>query len=266
MKYKNKNKNKKKNKPIKKEKKEESIFPNYTDPVRKLNYMNNSKFILSMFDTSRFIKFKKEEKVEDYNLNILGYEFVKNNKNKAKLIIKNKKSPLMEFIKINENENNKIKISMVLSKDISNGSCMFKNCENLVKLSFNFDRKIIQNDELYLPTKIEENENIIYSYYTNSDDNEFSSYSNFKSNNILSKDSELISTEKDEYYDNFMFFLNNKLMNKQNIFSNLNRIFENCKSLKTLPDISQWNTFYVQDMSHIFYNCTSLLSLPDINL
>ena len=47
--------------------------------------MNNSKFILSMLDTSRFIKFKKEEKVEDYNLNILGYEFVKNNKYKAKL-------------------------------------------------------------------------------------------------------------------------------------------------------------------------------------
>ena len=37
-------------------------------------------------------------------------------------------------------------------------------------------------------------------------------------------------------------------------------IFSNCKSLTTLPDISNWNTNNVSDMSE-----TSLTLLPDIS-
>ena len=42
-------------------------------------------------------------------------------------------------------------------------------------------------------------------------------------------------------------------------------MFFNCKSLKSLPDISDLNTSYVADMSYIFSNCESLLCLPDIS-
>ena len=37
------------------------------------------------------------------------------------------------------------------------------------------------------------------------------------------------------------------------------------KSLKSLPDISKWNTNQVTDMSFMFYECCSLRSLPDIS-
>jgi surface protein len=42
-------------------------------------------------------------------------------------------------------------------------------------------------------------------------------------------------------------------------------MFRDCKSLLSLPDISQWNTNNVTDMIAMFYECTSLSSLPDIS-
>ena len=42
-------------------------------------------------------------------------------------------------------------------------------------------------------------------------------------------------------------------------------LFGECSSLKSLPDISKWNTNKVTDMSSLFYYCSSLESLPDIS-
>ena len=50
-----------------------------------------------------------------------------------------------------------------------------------------------------------------------------------------------------------------------NNVNNMSRMFCNCKSLSSLPDISKWNTNNVEDMSLMFNNCYSLSSLPDIS-
>ena len=42
-------------------------------------------------------------------------------------------------------------------------------------------------------------------------------------------------------------------------------MFFRCKSLISLPDISNWNTSNVTKMSYMFYECNSLTSLPDIS-
>ena len=42
-------------------------------------------------------------------------------------------------------------------------------------------------------------------------------------------------------------------------------MFDNCSSLTSLPDISNWNTTNVTTMSFMFNNCSSLTSLPDIS-
>ena len=42
-------------------------------------------------------------------------------------------------------------------------------------------------------------------------------------------------------------------------------LFDNCYSLTVIPNISKWNFKNVQDISRMFYNCKSLISLPDIN-
>ena len=52
--------------------------------------------------------------------------------------------------------------------------------------------------------------------------------------------------------------------NTSNI-EDMSYMFSNCNSLESLSDISKWNTSNVQDMSNMFYNCKSLKSLPDIS-
>ena len=42
-------------------------------------------------------------------------------------------------------------------------------------------------------------------------------------------------------------------------------MFSGCSSLKSLPDISNWNTSNVIIMNNIFFGCSSLHSLPDIS-
>ena len=46
--------------------------------------------------------------------------------------------------------------------------------------------------------------------------------------------------------------------------TDISSMFSQCKSLDSLPDISQWDTKYVNNMSFMFY-CTSIFSLPDIS-
>ena len=45
----------------------------------------------------------------------------------------------------------------------------------------------------------------------------------------------------------------------------MNYLFEGCYSLKSLPDISRWNTSKVRKMKNMFNGCSSLNSIPDIS-
>ena len=77
--------------------------------------------------------------------------------------------------------------------------------------------------------------------------------------------------------ENIAYYLNKKKMNfkldikhsmseiNYFIFINLSYMFYNCSSLKSLPDISTWNTENVILIKGIFSNCSSLKSLPDIS-
>ena len=47
--------------------------------------------------------------------------------------------------------------------------------------------------------------------------------------------------------------------------TNISYMFSGCISLKSLPDISKWDTKNVTNMSYMFDNCNSLKSLPDIS-
>ena len=78
-----------------------------------------------------------EDEFDKQNIKILGHEFVRNNKNKAKLIINNKKYHLTEFIDIINEDDDIKKIKIILNKYIFNKNCMFKNCESLSGISIN---------------------------------------------------------------------------------------------------------------------------------
>ena len=42
-------------------------------------------------------------------------------------------------------------------------------------------------------------------------------------------------------------------------------MFYYCGSLLSLPDISKWNTYKVENMSHMFDECISLISIPNVS-
>ena len=45
----------------------------------------------------------------------------------------------------------------------------------------------------------------------------------------------------------------------------MNKMFYNCTSLKSISDISKWNTKNVSNIDGMFYNCISMISVPDIS-
>ena len=70
----------------------------------------------------------------------------------------------------------------------------------------------------------------------------------------------IIYFSKDDAGSNF-----NRELSLDNTGKSLAYIFCNCSSLKSLPDISNWNTQNVVNMSGIFSGCSDIISLPDIS-
>ena len=212
-----------------------------------------------------FIKQKVKDEMLNDNIRILGHDFVKNNKNKAKLIINNKKYGLKESANKKKFTNDKIKINMILSKDISNISHMFKNCVKLLEISIDDDFININDEkfykfEEYLDYNIENNEDINEDYY---EDNYINFYND--NDNIFSNCSERKYMDINHSNSTISDIKDNIIIHQYNYYSNMSEIFYNCLSLLSLPDISKWNTNNVNNMSYMFYNCSSLSSLPDIS-
>ena len=96
-------------------------------------------------------------------LRILEEYFCRNNKNKGKLIINNKKSEIKEFINIENINKEQIKIKMLLNKNLYNKSYMFKDCETLLQLKINNNLEYIEDNENFDRNncELENNENNI---------------------------------------------------------------------------------------------------------
>ena len=199
-----------------------------------------------------FIEQKVEDEMLNDNIRILGHDFVKNNKNKGKLIINNKKNGLKELVNKKKFTNDKIEINMILSKDISNISNMFKNCKKLLEISIDDDFININDEkfykfEEYLDYNNDYNEDIYEDYY---EDNYINIYND--NDNIYSNCSEIMKRETrdiDNYNSTFTEIKNNIIIYQYNYYSNMSEMFYNCLSLSSLPNISKWNTNNVEDMS-----------------
>ena len=86
-------------------------------------------------------------KISFNDLRILGKIFVKNNANKGRLIINNKKYNLLEFNPINNFNEDNLKISMILSQNIFNRSYMFNESKSLIKFDICDSYKDMENIE-----------------------------------------------------------------------------------------------------------------------
>ena len=47
--------------------------------------------------------------------------------------------------------------------------------------------------------------------------------------------------------------------------NDINCMFGKCEKICTLPNIQEWNTINITNMSYMFDGCKSLISLPDIS-
>ena len=65
-------------------------------------------------------------------IKIFGSEFVKNNKNKCKMIINNKEYEITKEYKVKTNKNNKLQIKLKGINNITNMSYMFYGCSSLI--------------------------------------------------------------------------------------------------------------------------------------
>jgi len=229
------------------------------------------------------------------NLRILGDIFVRNNKNKGKLIINNKKKKIIDLININFIKTNEFKIKLLLCKHINNKSYFFKDCASLLKLSLSNMKKNLENDlrgnilkfdieeekdESFLDLYPEEQKNS--TFYENIENYPFDNISEISKTKRRKKSSIYNKTIRYDLdldlnlfyvYSNFreMFFNCSSLNSLSDIFQFNNNIidiscmFYNCLSLTAIPNISEWNIEKVTDLGSLFYNCASLESLPYIS-
>ena len=231
----------------------------------------------------------KIEKTKSYNvqLKILDKIFVKNNRNKGKIIIENKKYYLKEFIQLNNFKKSELKIDILFNENISNISYMFNNSKSLKEFSMKnnienkeidydyFEIEEINNELEYNINKIKEDkgtlyegliDNIINSKLTEISKKESletkSIYSRLDILQIKNKSEEMICENKIQLLSSFYDKLN------FNNIIDMSFMFYNCESLVSLPDLSKWNNNIVNnvnDISYMFSDCRSLSSLPDLS-
>ena len=202
-------------------------------------------------------------------LRVIGEDFMKNNKNKGKLIINNKKVPLYDIISFDYKEQTKIKL--IISVSIFNKASMFKNCKELKSLSklsvgnsiddINYNENNINED---CQSYIGNNNNINFFKDSDLDLDEESSSNSFY-NDYSAPKSEIPNEQNKNLNSIIILYFYEKLKYFGSNYTILKEMFYNCESLSSLPDIDLWNINNVIDISCMFYNCKSLLYLPDIS-
>ena len=226
--------------------------------------------------TNEYIEKIKNELGEAISENkIFGENFVKNNKNKCKMIINGKEIEISSYLD-NETINlfkDKIEIKLKGINKIIDSSFMFCGCISLKSLLdiSNWNVKNVNKMKcmFFLCQKLEN----------------ISDISNWDINNVtdMSGIFQLCSSLKS--LPDISKWNTNKVVDMECMFSkcsslktlpdiskwntnnvtNMYGMFLNCSSLKTLPDISKWNTNKVVDMERMFYECSLLKSIPDIS-
>ena len=161
---------------------------------------------------------------------------------------------------------------MILSKDISNISQMFKDCAKLIEISIYDDIIKIDDERFY---KFEEfyDYNINYSkdiYENNFEDNNEDIYNKFYNDNInsINQQSKITKREVREtnhFNSTVINIKDNIIIYQYNYYTNMSEMFENCLSLSSLPDISKWNTINVNNTMKIISNCILLLIIPNLS-
>jgi len=251
--------------------------------------MIGKKKIIKLIERS--FKFYDDQEYDGNVLRIFGKDFVKQHKNKCKLIYKNKKLKLKEYLEkydedyYKKKENIEIKIKLFGINNITSMKKMFYGCIHLLSVSvspkdYDYQKNdksinILDDSSLNILPVFNENKNInihrsnIYDLLNQKLNEKSKQTTGVFNNNILS--STVKYSSQMEISSTLKYIDKNIPNNLESSFPYLNKvknmswIFSGCISLISLSGLSEWNTSNVTDMQYMFNNCISLLSLPDIS-
>ena len=241
-------------------------------------------YLLYLFQNYIIFELKyKINKSKKNKLKILEKKFIEKNKDKVKIIYNNCEIKINEFLnKIEINHKEKIKFILCLDRNINDLSYMFYECDSLISIDYHkINNQLYQINEQFKSISNDSNRN-----NDNSNTNYFGLCKNLKKSlsnySIISNinNSNITSEIYNYLFDyplpltdiSYMFYKCNSLISLPDIsnwntsnVNNMSNIFSECNSLISLPDISKFDTYKVNNMSNIFYGCKSLTSLPDIS-
>ena len=247
-------------------------------------YINNNLFEL----TYKINKNKKSK------TRILGNKYITKNKDKGGILYNKHEFELKEFFEeIDNNNNNKdiIKILLYLNKTCNDISYLFYECDSLISVKnslvseyYTIDNQSYENYEEFNSICNKSNVDLSNKNDKNNSNNSFNLYQDLTQSSLKkleNKTTNFFSADKTiqscfplfELTDiSFIFYGCKSLTSLPDIsnwnisnINNMSHLFCECKSLISLPDISNWNTSKVSDMNNIFGECNSLISLPDIS-
>ena len=181
------------------------------------------------------------------DLKLFGETFIKNNKDKCKMIVRGKKMEICQYLKMNiiEIKSKTFQIILTNVNKLKNLHFMFNDCDSLYaiylekwdSINLTVTRSMFNGcTQLKIISGLE-NLNL----------------SNVEDIKCMFNDCESLETLPDI----------SKWKTSQVRY--MEGLFNGCSSLKELPDISKWNTSNVVDMSFMFSKCSLLKSLPNIS-
>ena len=205
-----------------------------------------------------------------YNINkvgilrIFGEPFVKKNKNNFKLIINKKNYELTHILNIIDIETKK------QSNEIINVELDLWTFTG--RLSKNIPKEVIKpeilNEVPKIEAKINEPFEIKLKQIKNITDISymFGGCQMLRSVENSNWDTENITNMKAVFNEcRSLIKLPDISKWKLSNVDSISNLFSECKSLQSLPDIYKWNTKNIQDMSFVFNRCMALKKLPDIS-
>ena len=219
----------------------EVIKINYQNSAKINEIINNEKKDLMIINNDEIV-LKYVNKINHKKKMIFGKNFVKNNRDKCKIIFMGEEIELCHDLETIDN--NEIEIKLKGISNITDMSYMFAGCmliSSLPDISQWNTQIVINMSHLFSGC-----ESLL----------SLPNISNWNTQNVRDM--------------SFMFFCCNSLSslpdisnwNTQNV-TNMSHMFFDCKSLLYLPDISNWNTINVTNMEKMFDYCNKkILNIP----
>ena len=208
----------------------------------------------------------KPEINNNKNVRIFGADFVKNNKNICKILFNNKEEDLQNYYEdINKDYNHKDEFNIVLKglNEVTNMGSMFSRCIYLSSFYSLQDKSDSFNNTNIISTN---HQNTISHSLSTESKKTNSIYDGCKSvTNTSNSSNDNTSTNTYILFNNRELLLNDISQLDTSKVENMSNMFNECKSLISLPDISNWNISNVTDLNGMFKKCPKLISLPDIS-